>query len=87
MKIRMSLGTLATYYFIFLVAIVGPYLTPCGLSIAPSNSVFTLGPAANTIALPGFPPPAGRFWRAKMGRGIFGPAKMGRDKNKKMRNN
>ena len=21
------------------------------------------------------PPPAGRFWRAKMGRGIFGPAK------------
>ena len=25
----------------------------------------------NVTSFPGFPPPAGRFWRAKMGRGIF----------------
>ena len=34
----------------------------------------------------GFPPPAGRFGRAKMGRGIFGPAKMGLGKKNKQTN-
>ena len=32
---------------------------------------------------PKCPPPAGHFWCAKMGRGIFGPAKMGRGKKTK----